>query len=133
MKSSILAPLILLIAGICLLTFGTKEIIQVNSFVSNGEEADGVIIEMRKGSTKYRPLVRFQTKQGVTYEFLPGNGSNPPMYEVGEHVPVIYNPAAPSYAVINTFIEIWLGPLIYAGVGLLLFFSSWLSWKKSSS
>ncbi len=135
MKSSSKGALIAFVLGLPFLTFGVKELYQVNKFVASGEQAEGIIVEMRKGPSKlskYHPRVRFQTKQGQTIEFSPGNGSNPPMYEVNDHVPVVYNSDYPNYAVINSFIEIWLGLVIYAGLGLLLITFSCFQWVKSS-
>ena len=134
MKNSGKGIIIPLVLGIPFFVFGVKELYQVNKFVTMGEKADGVIVEMKKNpgvAGKYFPRVRFQTKDGKIIEFTPGNGSNPPMYEVNDHVPVIYNSDYPSVAVINSFIEIWLGPVIYAGLGLLLLISSGFQWFKS--
>ncbi len=136
MKSSSRGALIALVLGLPFLIFGVKELYQVNKFVTSGDKADGIIVEMKKGSSnfsKYHPRVRFQTKEGKTIEFSPGNGSNPPMYEVNDHVPVVYNSDYPNYAVINTFVEIWLGPVIYAGLGLLLLIYPGFQWVKSKS
>jgi len=136
MKSSSRGALIALVLGLPFLIFGVKELYQVNKFVTGGDQADGIIVEMKKGTgklSKYHPRVRFQTQEGKTIEFTPGNGSNPPMYEVNDHVPVVYNRACPNYAVIDSFIEIWLGPVIYAGLGLLLLFYSGFQWVKSNS
>ena len=136
MKSSRRAVLIALVLGLPLLIFGVKELYQVNQFVTRGERAEGIIVEMKKGPGilgKYHPRVRFQTREGKTIEFSPGNGSNPPLYEVNDRVPVVYNSDYPNYAVINSFIEIWLGPVIYAGLGLLLIIYSCFQWVKSAS
>ena len=136
MKSSNKGALIALILGLPFLLFGVKELYQVNRFVAGGEHADGIIFEMKKGPSKlskYHPRIRFQTKEGKNIEFSPGNGSNPPMYEVNDHVPVVYNRDYPNYAVINSFIEIWLAPVIYAGLGMLLLISSGFQWMKSKS
>ena len=114
--------------------FGVKELYQMHKFIANGENAEGIIMQMKKGPGilgKYHPLVRFQTRDGETVEFTPGNGSNPPIYEINDHVPVIYNPDYPNFAVINTFNEIWLGPIIYAGLGLLFLMSASYLWAKS--
>jgi hypothetical protein len=136
MKSLLGTVLIFFVLGLPLLILGVKELYQVNKFVKRGAHADGIIVEMKKGSGflgKYHPRVRFQTDEGGTIEFTPGNGSNPPMYEVNDHVPVIYNRDYPNYAVINSFIEIWLGPVIYVSIGLLLLiYTSW-QWVKSRS
>jgi len=101
-----------------------------------GSHADGIIVEMKKGPSilsKYHPRVRFLTKDGKTIEFIAGNGSNPPMYKVNNHVPVVYNPDYPNYAVIHSFIEIWLGPAIYTSLGLILLISSGFHWMKYKS
>ena len=55
------------------------------------------------------------------------------MYEVNDHVPVVYNPDYPDYAVINSFVEIWLGPVIYASLGLLFLIGSGFQWVKYRS
>ena len=136
MKSLIRTIIIPIVLGLPLFAFGVKELYQVNKFVKRGAHVDGIIVEMKKGSSifsKYHPHVRFQTEEGQTIEFSPGNSSNPPMYKVNDHVPVVYNPDYPNYAVINTFIEIWLGPVIYAGLGLLLLIFSGLQLIKSRS
>ena len=134
MKSSSRGAFIALVLGLPFLIFGVKELYQVNKFVMRGDQADGIIVEMKKGPSKlskYHPRIRFKTKEGKTIEFSPSNGSNPPMYEVNDHVQVVYNSDYPNYAVINSFIEIWLGPVIYAGLGLLFLISSGFLWVKS--
>lgn len=136
MKSSSKGALIAFVLGLAFLIFGVKELYQVNRFVTRGDQADGIIVEMKKGPSKiskYHPRVRFQTKEGNIIEFAPGNGSNPPMYEVNDHVPVVYNSDYPDYAVINSFTEIWLGPVIYACLGLLLLIYSGFQWVRSKS
>ena len=130
MKSSS-AAIIGLVLGLPLFIFGMKEIIQANRFVSGAEQTDGIVIEMNEKPTKYYPRVRFQTRTGETIEFSSGNGSNPPLYEVNDPVTVLYHPANPRVAVIDSFIEIWLGPFIYAGLGLLLLIASGVGWIKS--
>ena len=130
------AAFLVLALGLPLLIFGVRELYQVKMFLANGEHADGVVIEMNKGSSKlakYHPIVRFQTKDGRTIEFSPGNGSNPPMYDVNDHVRVIYNKEYPDVAVINSFIEIWLAPIIYTGLGLLLLTAFGFQCLKSRS
>jgi len=134
MKKSNKGIIITLILGLPFFIFGMKELYQVNRFVTRGERADGVIVAMKKHQGvggKYFPLVRFQTKDGKTINFTPGNGSNPPMYKLFDHVPVIYNNDYPNTAVINSFIEIWLAPVVYVGLGLLLLIFSGFQWARS--
>jgi hypothetical protein len=131
MNRSKLLALIFLPLGLAFLVYGVSDLLQVRAFASLAVEAEGTVIAMQEGATKYYPRVRFQTRHGQTVEFDAANGSNPPLYEVGERLPVLYLPDNPRYAVINTFIELWLGPLIYAAVGLLLLVTAWLDWLKS--
>jgi hypothetical protein len=134
MKKSKKGAITILMLGMPFFIFGMKELYQVNRFVTRGERADGVIVAMKKHQGvggKYFPLVRFQTKDGKTINFTPGNGSNPPMYKLFDHVPVIYNNDYPNTAVINSFIEIWLAPVVYVGLGLLLLIFSGFQWARS--
>jgi len=133
MKNSTTTTILLLILGVPLFIFGIRELFQVKDFVAGSEETEGIVIEMREGPSKYYPRVRFQTKSGETIEFSSGNGSNPPLYKVNETVPVLYSDANPQYAVINSFIEIWLGPVIYAGLGLFFLISFVFQKVKSKS
>lgn len=136
MKNSGKGTIITLILGLPFFIFGLKELYQVSKFVARGEKTNGVIVAMKKHQGvggKYFPLVRFQTKDGKTIDFTPGNGSNPPMYKLFDRVPVIYDSAYPEAAAINSFIEIWLGPIIYAGLGMLLLIFSGFQWVKLKS
>ena len=66
--------LIPFVFGIPLFIFGMKELYLVNEFVRRGAHADGIIVEMQKGSGilgKYQPRVRFQAENGITFEFSP--------------------------------------------------------------
>lgn len=84
---------------------------------AGGEVTNGTVIEMEESSSSdggccvYSPVVKFQAN-GQTYSFDGGNASYPPAYEVGETVPVIYNPANPNTAQINKWSERWLFPII---------------------
>ncbi|MFF4359504.1 DUF3592 domain-containing protein [Streptomyces sp. NPDC001604] len=52
-------------------------------------------------------------------QFRGSVGSNPPSYEAGERVEVLYRADSPQDARINGFASLWLLPLIFGGLGLL--------------
>ena len=52
------------------------------------------------------------TAGGQTYSFESDNASDPPVYSVGEELPVLYDPAGPETAQINSFFERWVFPMI---------------------
>lgn len=83
---------------------------------TGGERATGTVIEMDESSSGdggccvYSPVVQFEVN-GQSYTFDSGNASDPPQYEVGEQVDVLYNPADPSTAQIDSLFERWAFPI----------------------
>ena len=66
----------------------------------------------------YAPVVEY-TVRGVDYR-LTGTYTNPPAYDVGDRVTVRYERANPENARLDSFVELWLFPVVFGGVGLLL-------------
>ncbi|MER6734283.1 DUF3592 domain-containing protein [Streptomyces puniciscabiei] len=65
------------------------------------------------------PVVEFRSADGRARTFQSSTGSNPPSYEVGERVEVLYHAASPGDARINGFASLWLLPLVFGGIGLV--------------
>ncbi|MFZ3572622.1 DUF3592 domain-containing protein [Streptomyces sp. BH097] len=65
------------------------------------------------------PVVEFAAADGTPHTFRSSTGSNPPSYEEGEHVEVLYRADDPEDARINGFLSLWLLPLIFGGIGLI--------------
>ena len=63
------------------------------------------------GCCVYSPVVEFNAN-GQTYSFEGDNASDPPAYDVGEVVNVIYDPSDPDAAQINKWSERWLFPIV---------------------
>ena len=94
-------------------------------FLKTAIPASGTVVELlpvkSDESTTYQPLVTFNDKKGTKIEFASGNSSNPPSYDVGEKVEVLYNPINPKNAKIKGFYTIWLGGVILAVAGAIFF------------
>lgn len=91
--------------------------------VNEGGSAIGTVVrleesESNEGGTVYSPVVEF-TANGQTHSFESGNASDPPDYEVGDEVKVLYDPAAPNEARIESFAELWLMPILLIPAMLL--------------
>lgn len=105
----------LFFAAFCL--WGMYALFTAYKLETSGSTTTGTVIEMEESSTNeggccvYSPVIEFQVN-GQTYTFDGGNASNPPAYQVGETVPVIYDPNDPDTAQINKWGERWLFPLI---------------------
>lgn len=114
----LLIPLIFLMVGGAWLYFSIAR-------VANQSTATGVVVDIdtsrdSDGDTSYRPVVEFVAENGQTYRFTgrTGSSSRP---TVGEPIDVLYDPADPQGATEKTFTNLWLFPLIFGGIGLLVF------------
>ncbi|MEU1461225.1 DUF3592 domain-containing protein [Streptomyces sp. NPDC005727] len=103
------------------------------SFLSGAKHARGTVValewrEDHSGSRRKRahddpvayPVVAFTSADGERRTFRSSFGSNPPSYEKGEHVEVLYDADSPDDARIKGFASLWLLPLIFGGIGLVI-------------
>ena len=104
------------------------------SFLADAERAQGrvVALEWRDdvgGSSRRTrdndqpaayPVVEFTSADGTPRTFRGSTGSNPPSYEKGERVEVLYRADSPEDARINGFASLWLLPLVFGGIGLVI-------------
>ncbi|GEB52011.1 MULTISPECIES: DUF3592 domain-containing protein, partial [Streptomyces] len=102
------------------------------SLLADSERVPGTVVklEWRKGGHETSrdgprdqvvayPVVAYTPEGGVPTRFRGSTGSNPPSYEEGEQVEVLYRPGSPGDARINGFASLWMLPLIFGGTGLL--------------
>ncbi|MER5257052.1 DUF3592 domain-containing protein [Streptomyces sp. NPDC002855] len=104
------------------------------AFQSDAERAPGTVValEWRNDSSgasrKQRendepaayPVVEFTSADGTPRTFRSSTGTNPPAYEEGEKVEVLYRADSPEDARIKGFASLWLLPLIFGGIGLVM-------------
>jgi hypothetical protein len=108
---------IFLVVGIVFLS-GTLNLVQ--SAVST----EGTVIKYHrslnsKRRATYYPIVRFTPQQGAPVEFQSQVGAGSPP-AIGSRVKVLYDPHNPQHAEIDSFVSLWLFPLIFGGSGALL-------------
>jgi len=90
-------------------------------FTEGAVRARGSVIQMvgsggSDGYT-YTPVVAFEDADGVLHTVAGTVSSNPPQYETGEAVEVIYPPGAPDEARIDSFLERFFLSLVFGGIG----------------
>jgi hypothetical protein len=124
MKSFAMGKWLMALIGAGMLAGGGYWYFNVRAFIATADRAEGIVIALRQqhssNSTTYVPIVRFQLARRQI-EFDTGIGSKPPRYSVGERVPVLYPPANPYQAKIDSFFSLWGGPTIVAGIGGVFF------------
>jgi len=91
---------------------------------NEGETTTGRVVRLEESNSSeggccvYSPVVEFDVN-GQTYSFESDNASDPPAYDVGEEVNVIYHPSEPNTAQINKWSERWLFPIIIIPVMII--------------
>jgi hypothetical protein len=113
---------IFLAAGVLMAVIGLVSLLRTRQFLSGARETSAQVVgnHLRSASRKpsYYPVLRFQTHEGTPHEVVSPVGSNPPRYREGDQVPLLYNPANPQQVRINTFLHLWMLPLLFAGMGV---------------
>lgn len=88
-------------------------------------QADGVVTKMLHEGKGAKPVVKYSV-DGKDYETIGKISTSPPAFHVGERVKVSYRIGDPSYAIIDSFVERWLFPLIFGGIGAVVGLIGWL-------
>jgi hypothetical protein len=109
--------------GILLLGLAAYLYLDARSFVAEAVAADGTVIRLDpvriKYGTRYRPAVRFSTARGAKIEFSSSSRSNSPAYFRGASVRVLYRPADPYGARIDSYSALWGNAATLAIVGAI--------------
>lgn len=92
-------------------------------FAQEARPATGTVTEIRSlpnpqnRETTYTPTFRFADETGQAHTVASSLYQSPPAFQVGDRVPVLYLPANPQSARINTFSQMWLLPLLFGILG----------------
>jgi len=110
--------------GLIFAAIGGWFFVQDRQLAADGLRAEGYVIEVvvsrdSDGSSSYKPVVEFTDAEGRTHRFTSSISSSPPAHSPGERVEVIYSPADPNEAMIDSFIDRHLFPLVFGGLGAL--------------
>jgi hypothetical protein len=100
---------------------------KTRSLIQRGAQAQGRYVDVQwqssgvGGESAQYGQIEFQTAQGQLIRFSSRLGTLSQRQNLGKIVPVLYDPAAPDQAVVNSFVELWMPAIIFAGVG-----ASWI-------
>lgn len=125
----------ILITGIGLLAAGIVTFFRQRQLLARSQIAQGTVVELlttrRSGEYRvkrtstgftlepkrlFRPVVRFTAPNGRDYEIRAPVASSPARLQIGDPVPIRYDPADPSTARIDSPLYLWFG------AGMLVFF-----------
>ncbi len=118
--------------GLGVLINGIFSVFKVRRQLAGSGKTAGIVSGfgkiMGKSGYLYCPQVEFPVPNGQIFKFQSEFGTQPPSYQVGQRVPVVYNLINPSQAEIDSAMILWFVPgclivmaLGFAGLGLALF------------
>jgi len=115
-------------AALVMLYFSWHTYNATNEFLETAQSAPGIVVDFDTrhsssssssgSSTTYAPIVEYtHPETGQTIRFTSSASSNPPAFDGGEEVTVLYSPDDPEDARIDSFMSLWMMPLILVVLG----------------
>lgn len=129
MPKALMLSLIPLVVGLLLIAACFISLSRMRTFVSKAQQTQGTIVDMvfsRGSSTSsnasytYTPVFEFRAMSGQMIRVKESVSSNPPQFQVGETVEVIYDPEAPQGARIHKWSNLYLFPVLFGVMGMII-------------
>lgn len=114
---------VFLLIGVAMLVGTTLLVQNTRQFLQSARHAEGEVIQLvesrssNSSSYTYAPRVTFVDDAGENHVFTSGTSSNPPSYDVGERVDVLYEAGKASSAKLNGTFSLWGGAIILGIMG----------------
>ena len=104
----------IILLGLAFLFFGSYEIFTTYNKTRNFTQTSGQVTNIiriqqvgQRVNNYYYPEVTFKTTGGQITDFIYYKSLDPTGYQIGETVPVMYNPQNPKDALINSLFDLW--------------------------
>jgi len=115
------------IVGGLLALIGVFLFIRTRIFIGKAQEVKGTVMQMvysRSSSSSgsgggYAPVYQFKTLDGQSIVIQDSLSSNPPRFQVGQEIDVLYEPGNPQKARINKWMNLYFVPVLLGGMGLI--------------
>jgi hypothetical protein len=124
MSGDLIIGIVFSLVGFLLAAIAVFVLIRTRIFVNSSQEVKGTVVRMvyranSKGGGGYAPVVQFNTIEGRRVEISDSLSSNPPQFQEGQVVDVLYDPQAPNRARIKKWLNLYFIPLLLGGLGLV--------------
>ncbi|MFC1737980.1 DUF3592 domain-containing protein [Planctomycetota bacterium] len=108
--------IVMILDFIGVLGLGIYFSIKTNKFLETAVKTKGKVVVMEEDyssdDTMYCPTFTFIDNTGKKHRVRSSLSSYPPKYEVGDTIPILYDPQNPSNADVDSFSNLWLGSVI---------------------
>ena len=127
MSTDLTLGIIFSLVGGLLALIGVFLFIRTRIFIGNAQEAKATVIQMVYSRTSsssgsgggYAPVYQFRTLDGQTIMIHDSLSSNPPRFQVGQEIDVLYESGNPQKARINKWMNLYFVPVLLGGMGLI--------------
>ena len=114
----------LILTGIFLLGLSFHFYVSTSSYLKSAKSVEGTVIKLLpieddENNTTYAPVFEFKDQAGQSHVIESSLGRNPPAFEKGQKVEVLYDPASPQNAKLNEFFSLWGVAVIVGFIGML--------------
>jgi hypothetical protein len=111
--------------GVIFAAIGLGSFISQLQFLAHATRVDARVVNLLRettdqGEATYYPQLEYVTTAGDTVHVTLKVGSNPPEYEVGQHVAILVSRKEPGTAITDSFWGRWLFAVIFGGAGLTI-------------
>jgi len=107
-----------LVAGLLVL-IGLFFFIRTRIFIGKAQVVKGSVIQMVHRGRGYAPVYQFRTAEGQTIVTQANLSTNPPRFNVGQAVDVLYETENPQKNRINQWMNLYFLPGLLGGLGLI--------------
>ena len=122
---NVVSRFVFILVGLALIAGGGYLAYQRSGTTLQGERTEGTVIRLREKerdpgeSPMIYHVFKFKAQDGQAYTVEGAVGSTSGTYVVGEKIPVVYDPDRPREARIDSFSEMWMGPLVIFLMGFI--------------
>lgn len=96
-----------------------------SNFLKKAEKTQGTVLDVVERKTSdgksYYPVYSFVDVYGTRHKIYSKSGSYPPEYEIGDSIPIFYDPENPEKIKMDSFASLWVGSIIAGVLGLIPF------------
>ena len=122
------------VVGALMLGSGAFMAVKQKQFIDSAVRVEGTVIELDKrysssssssnthhrDKVTYAPIFTYTDTTGALHKVVSSFSTNPPTYQIGEKVTVLYDPQKPSQGELGDLFSQWGFSGIVGGIGLIL-------------
>ena len=127
MTTDLTLGIVFSLVGGLLALIGVFLFIRTRIFIGKAQEVKGTVIQMVYSRTSsssgsgggYAPVYQFKTLDGQNIVIQDSVSTNPPRFQVGQEIDVLYESGNPQKARINKWMNLYFAPVLLGGMGLI--------------